>query len=82
MSDDLIVSQNLLNRGIGVYQPRRIQLEEPVHINPLLTLGLAMAAGISAARDRGQNVSAFAMGLLIGIAFRSGTSPAPSVGRL
>jgi hypothetical protein len=50
-------------------------------INPLLTLGLAMAAGISAVRDRGQNVGAFAMGLLIGIAFRSGTSPDHSVNR-
>jgi hypothetical protein len=52
-----------------------------MHINPLLALGLAMAAGISAVRDRGQNFSAFAMGLLIGIAFRSGTSPEHSVGR-
>ena len=81
MSADLIVSQNLLNRGVGMYQPRRIQLEEPMHINPLLIFGLAMAAGISAVRDRGQNFSAFAMGLLIGIAFRSGTSPEHSVGR-
>ena len=80
MSADLIVGQNLLNRGIGVYQPRRIQVEELMHINPLLTLGLAMAAGISAVRDRGQNVSAFAMGLLIGIAFRSGASSEHSVG--
>ena len=81
MSDELIVSRNVLNRDVGVYQPRRIQLEELMHINPLLTLGLAMAAGISAVRDRGHNVSAFAMGLLIGIAFRSGTSPEHSASR-
>jgi hypothetical protein len=81
MSADLIESQNLSNRGIELYQPRRVQLEEPMHINPLLTLGLALAAGISAVRDRGQNFSAFAMGLLIGIAFRSATSPGDSVGR-
>jgi hypothetical protein len=63
--------QEELNQAIWAHQTRRIQSEESLHINPLWTIGIAMAAGITAVRDRGHNVSAFAMGVLIGIAFRA-----------
>jgi hypothetical protein len=80
MSADVFSNQNLLKQALGKYQPRPPKPQEHMRINPLLTIGLAMAAGISAVRDRGHNVGAFATGLLIGIAFRAGQVRKHSMG--
>ena len=72
---DLHQTLEQVNQKVEAVGTRLIRPENLLRISPVLTICLAGAAGIAAGtvRNRSQNFEAFAMGLLVGIAFRRRT---------
>jgi hypothetical protein len=73
---DLSQTLEQVNQKVAAVGTRLIRPENLLRINPVLTIGLAAAAGFAdgSTRNRGEKFGAFAVGLLIGIAFRSRTT--------
>jgi len=73
---DLSQTLEQVNQKVAAVGTRLIRPENLLRINPVLTIGLAAAAGfaVGSTRNRGEKFGAFAVGLLIGIAFRSRTT--------
>jgi hypothetical protein len=77
---DLHQTLEQVNQKAAAIGTRLIRPENLLRIKPVLTIGLAAAAGFAAGstRNRGEKFGAFAIGLLVGIAFRSRSTPRES----
>jgi hypothetical protein len=73
---DLSQTLEQVNQKIAAAGTRLIRPENLLRISPVLTVGLAVAAGfaVGSARNRGEKFGAFAIGLLVGVAFRARAS--------
>jgi hypothetical protein len=66
------VNQKVAGVGTRLIRPRNL-----LRAKPVLTIGLAAAAGFAfgSSRNRGEKFAAFAIGLIVGIAFRDRPLP-------
>jgi hypothetical protein len=74
---DLHQTLGQVNQKVAAVGTRFIRPRNLLRAKPVLTIGLAAAAGFAfgSSRNRGEKFGAFAVGLLFGVAFRARPLP-------